>query len=166
MKKFLQGFVPTLLIGAAALWLFYGCRTMTQDEQTMLVQSLSTDAARIGSAVDLAKNPSHRPLYTAVKGALDRMIADGQWDALEFQRALRLLPVGALRGENGALVAQGILSVFSLATGYIDIEKSPPLLAAAMRGVRDGLEITLAEQAVGITASQAPTYRQIELPPR
>lgn len=169
MKAFATSFLTTLAIGAAciaaAYWLA-GCKSMTPEQQAALVQSIATDAAAIGASVDLQQNPTHRPLYVACKGALDKIISDGTWDAVEFQRALRLLPVGALRGENGALIAQGILSVFTLATGYIDIANAPPLLRAAIIGCRDGLAQALAgTPAIPALRAGKPVH-QIELPPR
>ena len=161
MKKFLASFLTTLAIGGAILYGCSGCASMSPTQQAAMVQAVSFDAASIGAGVDLRDHPDHRALYTVVKVGLDRLIADGTYDPLAFREAVEMLPISELRGENGALIILGAVSIFTLSTGYLDITNSPPLLQAAITGMRDGLA-----QALQRPGSRAAPVRQITLPPR
>lgn len=129
------------ILVSALLLLSSGCKTdLTEAEKLATVQIIAEDAAMIGAAIDLQSNPDHRAGYSAAKIALDSLIKDGEFNATELMEVLQGLP--QLNGSNGAIIIMGALSVWSAATGYIDLN-SAPYVKAAMVGVRDGLKLVL-----------------------
>ena len=121
-----------------------------------IAATVAGNAAEIGAGLDLKDNPSHRPLYAAAKGALDALVRDGKWDAVKFQQALRLLPVGAFQGNLGLLIAGTIVQVYDAATGELLLVESAPALAKVITSVRDGLERALAASPAVKTRAVQP----------
>lgn len=141
--------MKTSLASILSLVFLLGCVTPTADQKLATVYAVASEASYFGAALDLSAHPERKPLYAAAKGALDRMVNDEQWDVVEFQKAIRLLPVDALHGESGAILAQGIVTVYTVAMGYIDINNAPTWVKPLVTGTRDGLARALAAKSKG-----------------
>ena len=137
-----------------------GCKTgPDKPPPNAFLIAVAGEAAYLGTAIDLQKNPAHRPYFDTTKLALDRLINDGTWDPVAFRLVLARLTekVGPLRGETGAIALDAALLLFTTSTGYVDLEKSPQFRAYVI-AIRDGL-------ARGLTGA-VPRARQLTLPPR
>lgn len=132
----------------AAFLLLTSCANLQNVDWEKVAATVAGTSIEIGASLDLAENPSHRPLYAAAKGALDKIVNDGKFDPVEFQKALRLLPVAAFHGETGALLTGMIVQVYDAVTGELIIVESDGALGKVMLAVRDGLDRALAKAVI------------------
>ena len=132
-----------LLLGVLAF--ASGCASMTPQQKMQAAATGAFEAARVGTVLCLQQNPQQLPLFNASIGALDGLIKDGSYDPVAFQKAIRLLPVGALHGDQGAVLVQTIVSIYTVALGYIDVNNAD--LKLVIVAVRDGLKSGVAQAA-------------------
>jgi hypothetical protein len=144
----------------AAVLLLTSCANLQNVDWEKVAATVAGTSVEIGASLDLADNPGHRPLYAAAKGALDKIVNDGTFDPVEFQKALRLLPVAAFHGETGALLTGLIVQVYDSATSELIIVESDRALGKVIVAVRDGLQRALTK-AVVQTKAIKPGVKQV-----
>ena len=152
-----------LLLGCAVLLGSSGCVRLTPEQQLQLVQTVSMEAAYVGTSYDLRDNPSHRAAYVTAVAALDALIARSDYDPAALTAALAGLP--ALRGADGALLEGGV-TLYTVAAGFVDLD-TVPLVRAAVGGIRSGISRALARPTGTATRALAPALPpQCTVPPR
>jgi hypothetical protein len=140
-----------------------GCASMTEAQKLSLIQTVSSEAAYVGCAVDLGDNPTHRAGYVAAVAALEAIIARDAYDPENLRAALNGLP--QLRGASGAIIESGVV-LYSVGTGFIDLAGAPAV-RAAVTGIHAGLKRALARPTGTATRAFAgPLPAQCTVPPR
>jgi hypothetical protein len=115
-----------------------GCSTTKEqqrEQQIVLVNIVSREAAYTTARLVLQKNPDQKPVFTVAAESLDVALAQGKTSSANLREAIAGLP--QIKGSTGELL-QTAVTLYVVGTGYIVIDDAP-LAKAAMEGVRDGL---------------------------
>jgi hypothetical protein len=158
------GWLPFILAAMVALlaglvvWLTSGCASLGADTPA-IIAALAGEAAFTGCRLDVAKHPERRPAYAAAVAALQSMVARDAYDPAEFEAALAALPLDGLNGEQGAILLGGVVTLWSVATGFVDVDKVPAVKVAC-KGILSGFQRALAAKGL------PPVVKQVQPPPR
>ena len=143
MKKLLSRTLIPLLIVALSLPSLTGCAMLKKNVTPETLQLTLQTVAQTGASVRLANHPEDAPRFALAVGALNLLLADGQFSAADLQAALATLPVNELKGDTGTLIIDAAVVVYQLATGGKSPIESAPYVVAAATGIRDGLKAAL-----------------------
>jgi len=140
--------VPALLLGP-------GCRTLADGQLLNQVAVIAGSAARLGTQADLQAHPEHRAAFEVGRLLLDGFLNAGDYDAAKLQRVLGELPIREFRGENGALIIEGAVLVYSVLSATLFDAQSAPAIQTLAVAIRDGIERAL-EATAPPAAVEAP----------
>ena len=136
--------LPMMVMAMLAGCAWFGHTPASPDELRAYAYTLSSEAAYVGAGIDLEENPAHRAAYQVTVEALRALVDRTNFDALALSQALQNLPNSTLAGAQGALVAEGIVSVWSVASArWLQLDSQPVWLAVA-EGALTGLQRALA----------------------
>jgi len=152
----------SLMLTSSLCLMLMGCtwfKTSSAQKQIALASTLAYEATFIGVTLDLKAHPDRRPSYAVAQGFLSTFITTNTGYG-DLAVALQKLPIKELKGENGALIVSGIVTIYSLAKeSFIDVANTPPWIAgvggAIDRGLKDALAMSPA--AMDKLSAKKPT---------
>lgn len=140
--------IPIALAG-----LLLGCQTVNSPF-VGIAANIAQSAARLGVLYDLQANPQHRIAFEVGKVALDGFLNAGDFNALKLQTLLQSLPIDQFKGERGAIIVEGAVLIYSIATATMFDVRSAPAVQMIATAIRDGLAAGLAGSGSTITTAR------------
>lgn len=136
-----------MAIPAALVVLLTGCVTINGPRDPLAhYQAEAKIASYLTAALYLDNHPEDRPIFEAVREGISGYLDAEIFDPVLLASYLRKnLPVKELKSERAGIFLTAGLMIFQDATGTITIE-TPPIVKAFMLGIREGLDLALANQ--------------------
>ena len=128
------------ILTASVFLLAAGCARIPTSQQLNTIKTVATEAAYVGTALRLEKQPDTRAQFGVAMSALDILIRKGDYTPGALQAALKNLP--ALAGASGAVVESGAV-LFIVVSGFVPIDTAPRVQAVA-QGILAGMERAMA----------------------
>ena len=137
-----------------------GCALFRGDAETKIVlaANIARVASELGTTAAIRADPSRRYLFEASLAFLDALLDDENYSAEKLAEALRAAGVDIFRGDNGALLAGSLVSLFRLATGYEYVVESPRAVREVGKAIAEGMRAGLATTRSKWKPSITPSY--------
>jgi hypothetical protein len=149
-----------ILLGAGLLMLGSGCRTpgsgdsTTDTKPTARIHGIAKLAAYVGTRAQLLRDPSSRPALEQVRGGVNDLVAQSQWDTT----ALVLVAGGhfpEMQSDEGTLILTATPLLIDLLTGARWDLRDSEYAEATITGIAEGMNLALGP-AVVVTRGGPP----------